>query len=257
MRTLLQLGDATVDLIAEGEAIGGRTVVLLPSAGRDSLDFDDLAAGLAANGCRVLRPQPRGALGSAGRMTGITLHDLARDVAAVIEHDGGAPAVVAGHAFGNWVARTLAADRGDLVAGVVLIAAAAKSIPAELSAGVTACGDPATPPAEKLRLLRKLFFAPGHDASGWLEGWHPASRVCQRAASAATPQSEWWGAGTAPILELQAALDPFKPAAKRDELRDELGPRVHVEVIENASHALIPEQPEAVVAAMLRWMATL
>jgi hypothetical protein len=32
-------------------------------------------------------------------------HDLAGDVAAAIEHAGGGPAVVPGHAFGNWVAR--------------------------------------------------------------------------------------------------------------------------------------------------------
>jgi hypothetical protein len=39
-------------------------------------------------------------------MTGITLHDFARDVAGVMESEGGGPAVVVGHAFWNWVART-------------------------------------------------------------------------------------------------------------------------------------------------------
>ena len=69
---------------------------------------------------------------SAGRMEHLTLHDFAADVAAVIEAEGGGPAVVLGHAFGQWVARTLAADRPDLVRGVVLAAAAAKSAPPEL-----------------------------------------------------------------------------------------------------------------------------
>ena len=251
MRMLLRNGASTIDLIDEGV---GKPVVLLPSAGRDSLDFDVLAAGLASRGYRALRPQPRGTLGSTGPMTGITLHDLARDVAAVIAHANGGPAVVAGHAFGNWVARMAAADHPSLVRGVALIAAAAKSIPAELSAGVTACGDSATPEKERLRLLRKLFFAPGHDPADWLQGWHPAARTCQRSASAATPQAEWWGAGTAPILDLQAALDPFKPQEKRQELRDELGERVTVAVIADASHALIPEQPDAVVATLAQWM---
>ena len=62
------------------------------------------------------------------------------------------------------------------------------------------------------------------------------------------------GAGAAPILDLQAALDPFKPVEKRQELRDQLGDRVSVVLIEDASHALIPEQPEAVVAALAEWM---
>lgn len=251
MRKILSLNNITVDLITQG---AGPLVVLLPSAGRDSLDFDDLAASLAREGYRVLRPQPRGVFGSTGPMTGITLHDLARDVAVVIEEEGGGPAFVAGHAFGQWVARMTAVDHPDLVRGVMLIAAAAKSIPAELSAGVNKCSDPATPRDERLALLQKLFFAPGHDPSGWLEGWHLPARTCQRVASAATGQAEWWGGGSALILDLQAALDPFKPREKRDELRDELGERVTVEVIEGASHALIPEQPAAVVAALVRWM---
>src|ERR1700712_1487489 len=232
MRKILRFDDGAVDLIAEGT---GPLVVLLPSAGRDSLDFDDLTASLANEGYRVLRPQPRGVFGSTGPMTGITLHDLARDVARVIEAEGGGPAFVGGHAFGQWVARMTAADHPHLVRGVMMIAAAAKTIPIELSAGVNKCSDPATPREERLALLQKLFFAPGHDPSGWLGGWHLAARTCQRVASAATKQAEWWGGGGAPILDLQAALDPFKPREKRDELRDELGGRGTVEGIEDAS----------------------
>ena len=251
MRKILRYDDVEVDVIADGQ---GPLVVLLPSAGRNSLDFGDLAETLAGEGYRVLRPQPRGVFGSTGPMTGITLHDLARDVARVIEDEGGGPAFVAGHAFGQWVARMTAADYPHLVRGVMLIAAAAKSIPKELTAGVNQCCDPQTPRAERLALLQKLFFAPGHDPSEWLEGWHLPARVCQRVASAATQQSEWWGGGNAPILDLQAALDPFKPPEKRHELKDELGDRVTVKVIDGASHALIPEQPAAVVAALVHWM---
>lgn len=251
MRKILRYDGVSVDVIADGQ---GPLVVLLPSAGRDSLDFNDLADALANEGYRVLRPQPRGVFGSIGPMTGITLHDLARDVARVIEDEGGGPAFIGGHAFGQWVARMTAADYPHLVRGVMLIAAAAKSIPAELSAGVNQCSDPQTPRAERLALLQKLFFARGHDPSEWLEGWHLPARMCQRAASHATAQSEWWGGGSAPILELQAALDPFKPPEKRQELKDEFGDRVTVERIEDASHALIPEQPAAVAAALVRWM---
>ena len=251
MRKILRYDDVAVDVVTDGQ---GELVVLLPSAGRDSLDFDDLAASLAEEGYRVLRPQPRGAFGSTGPMTGITLHDLARDVAKVIEDAGGGPAFVGGHAFGQWVARMVATDYPHLVRGVMLIAAAAKSIPPELTAGVNKCSDPATPRSERLVLLQKLFFAPGHDPSGWLEGWHLPARVCQRVASAATKQAEWWGGGSAPILDLQAALDPFKPREKRQELTDELGERVTVTVIDDASHALIPEQPVAVTAALVGWM---
>ena len=93
-------------------------LVLLPSLGRDSDDFDVIASALADGGYRVLRPAPRGMAGSRGPLQDITLWDLADDVAAVIEADRGLcvseasaseasaiPAVVAGHAYGNWVAR--------------------------------------------------------------------------------------------------------------------------------------------------------
>jgi len=62
------------------------------------------------------------------------------------------------------------------------------------------------------------------------------------------------GAGNAPLLDLQAALDPFKPRETVNELKDEFGERVTIVVIPDASHALIPEQPAAVVAAIVAWM---
>ena len=68
-----------IEVLAEGV---GRPVVLLPSLGRDSYDYDDVAEGLAANGFRVLRPLPRGMGRSTGPMENLTLHDFARDVSA-------------------------------------------------------------------------------------------------------------------------------------------------------------------------------
>jgi pimeloyl-ACP methyl ester carboxylesterase len=119
-----------LEVIAEGR---GPLVILLPSRGRDSEDFDAVAAGIAAAGFRVLRPQPRGAGGSVGPLKDLTLHDFARDMAAVIAQAGGGPAVIVGHAFGNWVARMTAVDYPKLVRGVVIVAAAAKAYPAGFS----------------------------------------------------------------------------------------------------------------------------
>ena len=152
-RVLVPAGPAVIDTIAEGS---GPPVVMLPSRGRDSEDYDAVAAAIAAGGFRVLRPQPRGIHGSTGPLDGLTLHDLAADVAAVIEAEHAGPAVVIGHAYGNWVARMLAVDRPDLVRGVVLAAAAAKSYPPELSVAVTKVADPALPEAERRRYLTPL-----------------------------------------------------------------------------------------------------
>ena len=251
-REVIRYANVSLDVIAEGQ---GPLIVLLPSRGRDSEDYDEVAAGIARAGFRVLRPQPRGVAGSTGPMDGITLHDLANDVAAVIEQEGhGAPAVVVGHAYGNWVARMTAVDHPKLVRGVIIAAAAAKHYPPELSAAVGKSGDPSLPDEERLQYLRYAFFAPGHDARIWLAGWWPEANRSQDRAAKATKQSEWWSAGSAPLFDLQAELDPFKPQASRNELKHEFGDRVTIAVIPGASHALIPEQPHAVVEAIVGWV---
>jgi pimeloyl-ACP methyl ester carboxylesterase len=251
---LVRYNDVQIDVVIDGS---GPAVVLLPSLARDSDDYDEVAERLAAAGFRVLRPKPRGIGRSTGPMTKITLHDLARDIAEVVKKFGGGKAVVVGHAYGNWVARMTAADHPDLVRGVVIAAAAAKQYAPELSTAVTNAGNLSLSDEERLAALRFGFFAPGNDPTVWLKGWHPEIRDSQRAAAAAVRQDEWWSGGTAPLLDLQAANDPFKPEAKRNEMKDEFGSRVTVMVIPNASHALIPEQPKAVVEALSRWIKSL
>jgi pimeloyl-ACP methyl ester carboxylesterase len=249
--------DVHIEVIAEGS---GPLVVMLPSRGRGAEDFDAVAGGLAKAGFRVVRPQPRGAGASRGSMTGLSLHDFARDTAAVIRHENRGDAVLVGHAFGSWVARTTAVDHPELVRGVVMVAAAAKAYPAgfsgakELSEAVRKSGDPSLPENDRLKSLQLAFFAPGNDASVWLQGWYPDVDQAQSAAGRATQQSDWWTGGTAPLLDLQGALDPFKPRSASDELVEEFGNRATVVVIENASHALPVEQPAAVVEAILAWI---
>jgi len=253
-REIVRYDNVEIDLIAEGR---GPLIVMLPSRGRDSEDFDDVASRLAAAGYRVLRPQPRGAGRSTGPLEGIRTQDLARDVAHVIAREKAGPAVIAGHAYGNWVARMTATDHPALVRGIVLMAAAAKTYPDELRAAVQQSGDASLPDEQRLAALRKGFFLPPHDASVWLRGWAPAANKAQGAAASATKQAEYWQAGTVPMLDLVPDRDPFKPKEKWNESREEFGERVSVVVIPNASHALIPEQPDAVVDAILAWIAKL
>jgi pimeloyl-ACP methyl ester carboxylesterase len=248
---LVRYGDVQIEVIVEGQ---GPAIVLLPSLARDSDDYDEVAEGLVAAGFRVLRPKPRGIGQSIGPMTSVTLHDFARDIADVIQKLGNGRAVIVGHAYGNWVARMTATDYPKLVRGVVIAAAAAKQYAPELSTAVTNAGNLSLSNEARLEALRFGFFAPGNDPTVWLTGWHPEIRNAQRAAAAAVRQDEWWAGGTAPLLDLQAELDPFKPAAKRNEMKDEFGSRVTVAVIPNASHALIPEQPKAVVDALTAWI---
>src|SRR5437868_15504389 len=92
-RELIRRDNVTIEVIAEGR---GPLIVMLPSLGRDSEEFDPAAKRIAAAGFRVLRPQPRGCGRSSGPMESLTLHDLAKDVAAVIERENSGPAIIAG-----------------------------------------------------------------------------------------------------------------------------------------------------------------
>src|SRR5262245_15083348 len=167
-RTLVKYDNVEIDTIVEGK---GPLIVLLPSRGRDSEDYDEVAAGLAKEGFRVLRPQPRGMHASKGPLKDISLHDLARDVATVIERENAGPAVIVGHAYGNWVARMTAVDHPKLVRGVVLAAAAAKKFPPRLSTLVSKSADMSLPDAERIAAMQEIFFASGNDPKIWLKGW--------------------------------------------------------------------------------------
>jgi len=250
-RSLVKYDAIEIDVIAEGK---GPLIVLLPSRGRDSEDYDEVAAGLAKAGFRVLRPQPRGMHASKGPLKDITLHDLARDVATVIERENAGPAVIVGHAYGNWVARMTAVDHPKLVRAVVLAAAAAKKFPPRLSQLVSKSADESVPEAERLAAMQEIFFASGNDPRIWLKGWWKDASEAQRVAAANVKQSDWWAAGSVPLFDLQAGIDPFKPKGTENELKDEFPDRVTVAVIANASHALLPEQPAAVVQAIAGWV---
>jgi pimeloyl-ACP methyl ester carboxylesterase len=252
VRDVVHYDGVQIEFIAEGK---GPLIVMLPSSGRDSEDFDDVAAGIAAARFRVLRPQPRGIGRSVGPMQHITFHDFARDIVAVIQNQGGDPAVLVGHAFGNQVSRMTAVDYPGLVRGVVLAASAAKNgITSELSDALKKSADVSLPDSERVKALQFAFFAPHHDPRVWLKGWHKKTMASQSAARDNTPPQEWSSGGRAPMLDLQASLDPWRPRETVNELKDEFGARVTVVVIPDASHALIPEQPAAVVKEIVAWV---
>ena len=252
-RHIVDTAVSRIEVIARGS---GPLVVLIPSLGRGAEDFDDLGERLAAAGYRALAPQPRGLGASRGPLRDITLHDLARDIAALIDHENRGPAVVAGHAFGNFVARTTAADFPDRVRAVALLAAAHLwPVPPEVRESIHKSHIMSLPDAERLPHLQHAFFAPGNDPRVWLGGWNEEVMHAERAATEATPRPEWWTAGRAPELDLQPEHDGMTPPESRNRYRDELGAeRVTTVLIPRCGHALLPEQPAAVAEAMIAFM---
>lgn len=244
-------GDVSIETIIDGS---GPLLVLLPSLGRDSEEFDELAATIARSGFRVLRPRPRGFGRSIGPMEGLTFHEFAADIAAVIKAQEAGPALIAGHAYGHFVAKMTAVDYPDLVKGVALVAAAQKNIDLKVRAWLAIATDPLQPEAVRIEHLQRVFFAPGHDPRAWLEGFDPVVQKSQERARDNTPQASYWSAGTVPLLDLQAEHDPYRPRDTKDQLVNEFGAaRVTVVVIPNASHALPVEQPEATAHALVEW----
>ena len=250
-RELVRRDNVAIEVIAEGR---GPLIVMLPSLGRDSEEFDPAAQRIAAAGFRVLRPQPRGFGRSTGPMENLTLHDLAKDVAALIERENSGPAILAGHAFGHFVAKMTAVDFPKLVRGVILIGAAQKTPDPEVQRSVAIASDPSQPEAERLKHLKIVFFAPGNDARLWLTGFHANVRAAEIIARDATPQKEYYAAGNVPLLDIQGEDDPYKPPSAKNELVNEFGAkRVTVVRVPHAAHAIIVEQPNAVADAVVAW----
>ena len=245
-------GDARLEVLTQG---AGPAIVLLPSLGRGAEDFDLIARRLADAGFRVLRPQPRGIGKSTGPWQGMTLQDLAADIAAVIEHDNSGPAFVVGHAFGNRVARMLATARPDLVRAVGLVAANVghNPSPPEVRAAIRKSADLNAADDERIKAMQFVFFAPGSDARVWLTGWYPEVLAAQRIAGDLTPRTIDYAAGQAPVLYIQPSHDPLAHVEDAEEYRRALGARVTVVVIPNSAHAVITEQPDAVSDALVEY----
>jgi pimeloyl-ACP methyl ester carboxylesterase len=255
-RHVVSRDNVDIEVLSQGS---GPVIVLLPSLGRSGEDYDSVAAMLASDGFRVLRPQPRGIGRGKGPMDGLNMHDLATDVARVIENENKGSVIVVGHAFGNFVARQIAADRPDLVRGVVIAAGSAGKVPPgsteqpigpEIRRAIDGPSDMSLPESKRLEYLQIAFFAPGNDARVWLGGWNSEVHHMESHAREHTPVDDYFAAGTAPILDLQAEQDPVAPRRFSGVLKSLLGDRVTIVVIPDASHALFPEQPHAVAQAV-------
>jgi len=253
---VVRYDNVQIEVNSQGE---GPVIVMLPSLGRSGRDYDQVANYLQADGFRVIRPEPRGIGESKGPMENLSVHDFARDVAAVVDHENKGPIVVVGHAWGNFAARMLAADRPDLVRGVVMAAASAGKVPpgstekpinAEMRQAIDGAGDMSLSEEQRLIYLRKAFFAPGNDPTVWLGGWHDETHHAESHARNTTPVDDYFAAGTAPILDLQGESDTVAPRRFSGVLKSMLGDRVQVVVLKDAGHAMAPEQPKAMADAI-------
>lgn len=229
----------------------GDPLVLLPSLGRGAEDFDPLVDQLS-EAFSVIRPQPRGFNEDAALSTNVDMHDLAADVAAVLDDTIERPAVVLGHAFGSQPARMLSVDRPDLVSGLILAAASAGKLPegstekpySRLREEIDGAGNYDLSDSERVRCLKAAFFAPTSDPLVWMEGWSRLAHEIQSHARRSTPIDAYFAGGGVPILDLQAEHDKVVIPKIYKAF---LGDRVEECTVPDAGHALLPENPNFVV----------
>ena len=233
----------------------GPPVVLIPSLGRGASDFDLLSSQLAEAGYHAIAPEPRGIGNSTGELEGLTMSDLAGDVAAVIHALVSEPVTIIGHAFGNRVSRMTATNFPHLIDSVVLLCCGGLIPPApEHALALQRVFEIELSGEEHLQAVSQAFFAPGNDASVWFDGWHGIVAAVQGAATVAQPVEYWWRAGDKDIFVIQPEDDVMAVPENAVRLCAELGDRASMVTIANAGHALLPEQPEAVAAAVLNWL---
>ena len=251
-REIVRYDNVEIDLIAEGR---GPLIVMLPSARPRLRGFRRRrvpAHKLAIACCGRSRVAPAGAR-ARSKASGCR---ISRAMSRMSSPANAGPAVIAGRAFGNWVARMTAADHPALVRGVVLMAAAAKGRTRKNCA--PSCSKPPIRDCRTTSASRPcagLSFQPRRATCGCTAGRRPQTRRrawryprrnrLNTGRPARFQCSIWFPKGTR------------SSRGKWNESRREFGDRVSVVVIPNASHALIPEQPGAVVDAVVAWIAKL
>ena len=188
--------------------------------------------------------------------------DIAGDVAAVIDTLAEGRAHVVGHALGNTFARATATYHPDAVRSLALLAcgghdlASAGAPPPEVMVHFARCHQMDLPEADRLESLGVAFFAPGNDASSWLDGWWPQSQGLSGALQRGDWQ-EWWLGGSAPMLILQPMDDVMAPPSTGRRVAGAAGARARYVELADCGHAILPEQPEAVAVAVVDFLRSL
>ena len=249
---MIDTGDAEIEVILRGEK--GPLIVMLPANGRGAEDFNYLAEALSEAGWRSAAINPRGVAGSKGPLEDITLHSYTADVKAVVNALEGVPAAVLGHAHGNRVARCFAADYPEMVRCLVLLAAGGKVPMAPET--IEAIGKlRKRPSADEIRSALKIaYFAKDSDPKAWMTGIWPKSIKANGIANRFTPLEAWWSGGEAPVLVIQGKEDRCALPENGYLLKEEYGDRITVIDIDNAAHALLPEQPKAIATTVIDFL---
>jgi pimeloyl-ACP methyl ester carboxylesterase len=257
---IVKLPDSQIEYFSQGQ---GEAVVLLPGGSLAVGYLEELAQELANAGYRAVRVNPRGAGKSTGSETNITLHAFAADVAGVIRDLELGQAHMVGHAFGNRVARMLAADQSQLVRSVVLLAAGGMVEPKEpVQRALNTIFNPAASESELFEAMKYMVGDPGDPKEDPAKAWQilkpslaPKAAGIQGTASKVTPLDAWWApAGQQKYLVVQGSDDQAAPPENGQLLKEQLGERVKIVTISGAGHLMTITQPKKVASAIVSFL---
>ncbi|MET0435590.1 MAG: alpha/beta hydrolase [Cellulomonas sp.] len=256
--------------VAYDDAGSGPLVVMVPGMGDLRSTYDELRTTLLGAGYRVVTTDLRG---HGDSDAGFTTHGdeaTAGDVAALVEHLASGPAVLVGNSMGSSAAAVVAADRPDLVRGLVLLAPFLR--------------DPQLPGAVRAVMplvYRAMLAAPWGAAAwaGYYRSLNKGTRSPRLAAHTAAIRASLRRPGylgqfrdlalalthapvearvpriQAPALAVVGALDPDwkDPAAELAWIRDAIGARAVL--VDDAGHYPQHQTPEVVAEAVLGLLA--
>jgi pimeloyl-ACP methyl ester carboxylesterase len=238
----------------------GKPLIMIPSLGREASDFNEIVPALNKAGYRTIAVEARSPGSEPNKNPKpLTFHDFGKDINAIVstETKSDESLVLFGHALGNRIARVYATDFPSRVRALILIAAGGKvEIDQHLRDSMKHCFWTFMPDFWRLGEVKYAFFADTNKVPySWKVGWNISTAKLQKVASEATPSTEWWAGGTAPMLVVQGVKDRVAPAENSSKLlKEEFGDRVTVAMIENAGHALLPEQPAAIEKAVVEFL---
>ena len=253
---MVKLTDANIEYISQGE---GTPIVMLPGGSLNVTYMENLANALAEAGYRAIRINPRGAGNSTGSDENLSLHTFADDVAGVMRALGLDKIQILGHAYGNRVARTFAADYPEMVSTVILLAAGGKVPPSpEAQKALQMIFNPKATDEEYLDAMRYMVGDPKDVEIAWAAlkpSRAPQAAGLQAQANKNTPLEDWWApAGDASYLVLQGTHDQAAPPENGALLKKDLGDRVTLVEFEGAGHLMLVTRADEVAKAIMDYL---
>ncbi|MEM6723023.1 MAG: alpha/beta fold hydrolase [Bacteroidota bacterium] len=261
-KNIAENGEREIAYYTSGE---GPRVVLAASLGREASDFNELVNDLNQAGFRTITIEAPGIGDTDLLEKPISLYKMAEDVKSVTDRDiatTGDENTIAliGHAFGNRLVRATATLYPDLAKSVVLIAAGGqKPIEKKATKELRNSILPYLPSYRRKQAIDYAFFAEGNEIPDfWIRGWHLYTAILQGEAVTNTKDENWQNAGGLPILLIQALEDVIAPKEDTaDLLKKRFGQRLEIVFVEKVGHALLPEAPKEISAAIIGYLSTI